>query len=86
MLAAPNLISHLAGSFFPQVEDPWPDTIGLGFPVTTAGIGGVLAGLAFAAATPARRDLAIKWGSVIGFYIGSALYFISLLATVISHL
>jgi len=44
----------------PLVEDPWPDTIGLGFPITTTAAGGVLAGLVFAAATSKRRDLAIK--------------------------
>lgn len=71
-------------SFLPRVEDPWPDTIGIGFPITTAAAGGALAGLGFAAATSKRRDVAIKWGSVIGFVIGSALYFISLLIQVIS--
>ncbi len=68
----------------PRVEDPWPDTIGIGFPVTTAGAGGVLAGLVFAATTSERHDSAIKWGTVVGFLIGSVLYFVSLLAQVIS--
>jgi hypothetical protein len=29
----------LAGAIFPQVEDPWPDRIGFGFPVVLAGAG-----------------------------------------------
>jgi hypothetical protein len=29
----------LVGSVFPQVEDPWPDRIGFGFPIVLAGVG-----------------------------------------------
>jgi hypothetical protein len=46
----------------------------------------VFGGLAFAAATSKRRDLAIKWGSVIGFSIGSVLYFVSLLVQLTSDI
>jgi hypothetical protein len=73
-------------ALLPRIEDPWPDAIDLGFPVATATAGGVLGGLFFAAATSERRELAIKWGGVIGFFVGSALYLISLLVQVASSL
>jgi hypothetical protein len=86
MLAVALVLWLLEGSFFPRVENPWPHTIGLGFPVATGGAGGVLAGLAFANAKSEKRDLAIKWGGVIGFLAGSLLYGVSLPAQVVSNL
>jgi hypothetical protein len=37
----------LSGIVLPRVEDPWPETVGLGLPFTLAGAGGVLAGVLF---------------------------------------
>lgn len=70
----------------PRVEDPWPDTIGLGLPVMTATAGTVLAGVAFTKATQERRDGALRWGLFLGFLVGAVLYLVALLAQVVSRL
>ena len=76
----------LVFALLPRVEDPWPDAIGLGFVVTTAGAGAMLAGCAFVAAPPQRRERAIALGMVFGFLVGCVVYVISLAAQVGSHL
>jgi hypothetical protein len=76
----------LAGSVFPQVEDPWPDRIGFGFPVVLAGVGATLAGVLHASAPQARRERAIGRFSVWGFWIGVLLYTASVVVQVISSL
>jgi hypothetical protein len=63
---------------FPRVEDPWPKSIGLGFPFALAGAGGVLAGAFYADAPSARRDRAVSLGGLWGFRLGAALYLLSL--------
>jgi hypothetical protein len=68
----------------PAVEDPIPDRIGLGDLVSLAGTGGVVAGVAFIAASPPKRDKAIRWGALIGFGFGVGLYLVSLVAQLIS--
>lgn len=70
----------------PRVEDPWPDTIGLGFLATAAGTGALLAVLAFATSDPRRRERAVLWGTVIGFGAGGAFYLVSLVAQLLSGL
>lgn len=73
-------------ALLPRVEDPWPDTIGLDFLLTTSGAGGLLAGLVGAAAGSKRPERAILWGNLFGFLMGAAFYFMALLAQVISGL
>lgn len=76
---APELF---VGSILPRVEDPLPDTIGLGFPFALAGAGGVLASVIYADANEDRRDRAIRSGGIAGFWVGAGIYLISLLAQV----
>jgi hypothetical protein len=70
----------------PEVEDPIPDRIGLDDLISLAGTGGVLAGVAFIAASASKRDKAIRWGGLIGFGFGAVLYLVSLVIQVISRL
>jgi len=72
----------LFGAVFPRVEDPWPDRIGLGLPFALAGAFGVLASVVYADAAPARRDRAIRHGGLAGFWFGTGLYALSLLAQI----
>ena len=76
----------LAGSIFPQVEDPWPHSIGLGFPFTLAGAGAILASVISAEAPQEKRDRAMSRGGVYGFRAGIGLYALSLLVQVVSGL
>lgn len=76
----------LAGSVFPQVEDPWPDEIGFGFPVVLAGAGTALARAIYASAPRSHRERAMGRFSVWGFWIGVLLYAISVVAQVVSSL
>jgi len=76
----------VAGSFFPRVEDPWPDEIGFGFPVVLAGAGAVLARAIYASAPRSHRERAIGRFSVWGFWIGVLLYAMSVVAQVVSSL
>jgi hypothetical protein len=66
------------GSILPRVENPLPESIGLGFPIATAGAGGVLAGVIYTGASPVRRNRAISLGGLFGFGIGAAVYLLSL--------
>jgi hypothetical protein len=76
----------LAGSVFPQVEDPWPDRIGFGFPIVLAGAGTALGGVIYASAPRARRERAIGRFSTWGFWIGVLFYAMSVVAQVVSSL
>jgi hypothetical protein len=71
-------------SLFPQVEDPWPETIGLWFLFQAAGAGGFVMEIIYAKAPEARRDRAIRRGGLAGFRIGAGFYALSLLAQVSS--
>jgi hypothetical protein len=74
----------VGGSLFPSVESPWPDRIGVGFPVAMAGAFGAVAGVIHAESPKARRERAmIRWG-VRGFWLGALLYSVSLLVQVFS--
>lgn len=77
-------LALLAGSIPPRVEDPWPDSIGLGFPFVLAGVGGVLAGVAYANASAERRDGKIRTGGLVGFWFGTVIYLVSLVVQVVS--
>ena len=72
------LAGFLFGSVFPRVENPLPESIGLGFPFALAGAGGVFAGVLYADASPTQRNRAIGRGGQIGFWLGMAAYFLSL--------
>lgn len=74
----------LAGAVSPQVEDPWPDEIGVTLPITLGGAFGFLASVLFAAAPKARRDRAIRNGGLAGVAVGLVLYLVSLAVQVFS--
>jgi hypothetical protein len=73
-------LSSLIGSLLPHVRDPWPESIGLGFPFTTSGAASMLAGVVFAEASQARRDRLVSRFGVFGFWGGVLLYAVALLA------
>jgi hypothetical protein len=72
----------LLASLVPQVEDPLPDRIGLGFPFAMATAGGVLAGIIYADAPGNRRNKAIKSGGRFGFLAGAVVYLLALVVQV----
>jgi hypothetical protein len=61
-----NLIAAL-----PRVEDPWPRTIGIGFPFPTAGAGGVLGNVFWARRPVAAQNRATSVGDFCGFWAGA---------------
>jgi hypothetical protein len=73
---------HLTGSILPHVRDPWPQSIGLGFPFTTSGAAGMLAGVVFAETPQPRRDRLVTRFGVFGFWGGVLFYAVALLAQV----
>jgi hypothetical protein len=74
----------LVGSVFPQVEDPWPDRIGVTLPVTLGGALGFLASALFATSAEARRNRAIRNGGLAGIAIGLVFYLVSLAVQICS--
>jgi hypothetical protein len=72
-------------AFLPRVEDPIPDTIGLGAIFSAAGVGGVLLlVLASLVGLPdTQRDAWGRKGMVGGFLVGSLLYVIALAAQLV---
>ena len=58
----------------PRVEDPWPNTIGLSFPFSTAGAGGVLANVFWARGSAAEQNRVTTLGGVVGFRLGAFAY------------
>lgn len=84
MLHFTFLLGQVLG--LPEVEDPIPDTIGLGHLVSLAGAGGVLGGIAQLGAPSAKRERAIGMGSLAGLGLGTAIYCFSLLGEVVSSL
>ena len=62
----------------PEVENPIPDRIGLGYLFELAGAGGVIGGIVSLVAWPRRREQFISVGSVVGFSIGAGFYALSL--------
>jgi F0F1-type ATP synthase membrane subunit c/vacuolar-type H+-ATPase subunit K len=77
-------VALLLASVVPEIEDPLPDRIGLGFPLAAAGAGGVIASVIHSASSAARRDQAINKGILFGFGIGTASYFLALAVQVLS--
>lgn len=78
MLVLALLIGHALG--LPEAESPIPDKIGLGDVFALAGAGGVLGGIACFRSSSARQEQGVKWGVLIGFCLGSAIYCLSFLA------
>jgi hypothetical protein len=76
----------LSNSVFPQVEDPWPDRIGVTLPITLGGALGFLASALFATSSEARRNRAIRNGGLAGIAFGLVFYFVSLAVQVCSSL
>jgi hypothetical protein len=77
---------ELAGAaFLPRVEDPVPDTIGLGVIFSTAGAGGVLMLVvaSMIGLSDARRDVWGRRGIVAGFLVGAMVYLIALAAQIL---
>jgi hypothetical protein len=71
---------------FPEVEDPIPNRIGLGHIIAFTGAGAVLGEVFRFGSSPTSRERAVRFGSLVGFGIGAAVYFLSLLAEIISAL
>ncbi|HEX5983505.1 MAG TPA: hypothetical protein VFY69_04795 [Solirubrobacterales bacterium] len=70
----------------PEVEDPIPDKIGLGYLIAFAGAGGVLGGIAKFGASPRKRERAVSLGSFVGFCIAAGTYVLLLLIQIVSNL
>jgi hypothetical protein len=84
MLVLALLIGHALG--LPEVEDPIPERIGLGYLVSFAGTGGVLGGVVSAVGWPQKREQFVSVGTFIGFYAGLCLYASALIYQLISGL
>ena len=67
----------LLASVIPRAE-PLPNEIGISAPFVGAGAGGVLAGVAFFAASAQRQERAMKIGSFVGFLLGAGAYALAL--------
>jgi hypothetical protein len=75
-------VDLLLGAILPRVENPLPESIGLGFPFALAGAAGVLAGMFYADASPAERDHAVRQTALAFFRIGVVIYLLSLVVQV----
>ena len=82
----PITLALLDGSIPPRVEDPLPDSINLGFPLTLAGAASVFIGVLYANAPAERRDKRVRLAGLAGFWAGAVLYVLSLAVQVISAL
>jgi hypothetical protein len=69
----------LAGFALPHVQNPWPESIGLGFPFAMAGAAGVFASMVQTGASQAERDRVIRVGNLWGFRLGALFYAVSLI-------
>ena len=65
-------------STLPRVEDPWPSSIGVDLPFTTAGAGGVLGAVVSSHLKPASRDRATMIDGLLGFWLGMLFYLVAL--------
>jgi len=62
------------GNVVPRAEGPLPDSIGLSFPFTAAGAGGVIGGLVRPGATAPQRDRLVSVLSAWFFWGGTVVY------------
>jgi hypothetical protein len=76
----------LGVSVLPQVEDPWPERIGIDFIFTAAGAIGALAGIYHARSPALVREQAVNRGGRIGFFLGLGTYLLALVAQLVSKL
>lgn len=82
-------MTALLASVLPRVEDPIPETIGLGTVFAIAGacgvIGAILGGLdRLRTREEHNRDWWTSWGLATGLFIGTVFYLLSLIAQVLS--
>jgi hypothetical protein len=82
MLVLALLIGQALG--LPEVEDPIPDKVGLGFLLSFAGVGGMFGG--FRLIWPRKRELFIGLGTLAGFCLGCVVYGLLLLIQLLSAL
>lgn len=73
MLVALQALIHSVAAL-PRVEDPWPESIGLGFPFSLAGVGGVLGNVLWARHPGAEQQRMTSVGGLWGFRIGALSY------------
>ena len=78
-------LALLFGSFPPRVEDPLPDSIGLGLPFVLAGAAGVFAGVLYADSPTWRRDRAVRLAGRAAFFVGAGIYIIAIAVQVVSR-
>lgn len=79
------MLSSVLVGIFPRVEDPFPDTIGLGTIFGAAGAGGVLL-LVFASMlglSERERDAWTRRGVSLGFATGALFYVFALVEQVL---
>lgn len=87
-IAAMLLLAFLLGQALglPEVDDPMPDKIGLGYLVSLAGAGGVLGGVVSVVGWPQKRERFVSVGTFIGFCIGFGVYVSALIFQLLSDL
>jgi hypothetical protein len=73
MFVAAHALLELVASL-PRVEDPWPKAIGLGFPFSTAGAGGVIANVLWARRSADEQNRMTSVGGLWGFRLGAIFY------------
>jgi len=83
MLVLALLIGQALG--LPEVEDPIPDKVGLGFLLSFAGVGGMFGGF-LSLIWPRKRELFIGLGTLAGFCLGCVVYALLLLIQLLSAL
>lgn len=78
-------MSFVSSGLLPRVEDPFPDTIGLGAIFSTAGAGGVLLLVlaSIVGASEGQRDVWTRRGVVLGFAAGAFFYLLALVNQVL---
>jgi hypothetical protein len=70
---------HLLASILPHVRNPWPGSIGLGFPFTLAGAGDMAVEVLLAGEPADQRDHVARRAGVRCFRAGVAIYALALL-------
>lgn len=76
----------VVASVLPHVRDPWPESIGLGFPFAVSGAFSMLADVFSAEVSAIERDRAVNRFGRLGFRLGLIGYAIALLNQVMFQL